>query len=124
MAKPQINSTTASVNNKQLAKLTQPANSADASQKIFMTTMLGMSWQMAIAVLVPTVGGYKLDAIYGTTPYLTIIGLLLALAGMVAIVVRAIKNLNKYMLLVASETVVPTDKAATGNKTYKEKRTV
>jgi F0F1-type ATP synthase assembly protein I len=87
-----------------MAKLQTKSVQADnASQKIFMSTMLGMSWQMAIAVLVPTIGGYKLDEHFGTTPYVTIVGLLVALAAMVAIVVRAIKNLNSYMLTMSSD---------------------
>jgi F0F1-type ATP synthase assembly protein I len=68
------------------------------SQKLFMATMLGMSWQLAIIVLVPIFGGYKLDTVFKTSPVLTLIGLALAMIGMVLIVRRSIKELNKYMM--------------------------
>jgi F0F1-type ATP synthase assembly protein I len=67
-------------------------------QKLFMSTMLGMSWQLAIIVLVPIVGGYKLDTVFKTSPLLTLIGLALAMLGMVLIVRRSVKELNKYMM--------------------------
>ena len=62
-----------------------------------MGTMLNMSWQMAIVVLIPTVGGYKLDTHFRTSPYLTLTGLVLAMGGMVLIVRSALRELNKYM---------------------------
>ena len=60
--------------------------------------MLSMSWQMAVAVLVPTVGGYQLDDHFKTTPYLTLIGLMLAVLGPVLIIRQALRNLNVYMM--------------------------
>lgn len=73
--------------------------SDDLSQKLFIGTMLSMSWQMAIAVLVPTVGGYQLDNHFKTAPVLTLIGLTLAVVGSVLLIRRAIKELNTYMLI-------------------------
>ena len=70
----------------------------DLSQKLFVGTMLGMSWQMAIAVLIPTVGGYQLDNHFKTSPYLTLVGLTLAVIGSVLIIRKALKDLNVYMM--------------------------
>lgn len=40
-----------------------------------------MSWRLIIVVLVPIVGGFKLDELWHTAPALTIIGFLLAMGG-------------------------------------------
>jgi F0F1-type ATP synthase assembly protein I len=61
----------------------------------FMSASLAMSWQLAIVVLVPIIGGYKLDQHLGTTPYLLIIGFILAMAGTYLIVKRAFSDLNE-----------------------------
>ena len=73
-------------------------NDSDLSQKLFMGTMLGMSWQMAVAVLLPTVVGYKLDDHFKSGPLLTIIGLVLAVVSSVLIIRGALKSLNTYMM--------------------------
>ena len=69
----------------------------DISQKLFVGTMLSVSWQMAFAVLLPTVVGYKLDNHFKTAPTLTLIGLILAVIGSVLVIRRALKDLNTYM---------------------------
>lgn len=76
----------------------KPANDVDLSQKLFIGTMLSVSWQMAVAVLVPTVLGYKLDAHFGTDPYITLAGLALAVVASVLIIRSALKELNTYMM--------------------------
>ena len=58
-----------------------------------------MSWQMAVAVLIPTVAGYKLDDHFHSAPKLTLLGLLLAVIATVLIVRNALKSLNTYMML-------------------------
>ncbi|MDB5184394.1 MAG: hypothetical protein JWN38_202 [Candidatus Saccharibacteria bacterium] len=70
----------------------------DEPQKIFVGTMLGMSWQMAVAVLVPTILGIQADKHFDTDPYLTLTGLLLATIFSILIVRQAVKNLNTYMM--------------------------
>lgn len=40
-----------------------------------------MSWKLAIVVLIPLIGGVKLDQHFKTSPYLTILGVLLAAFG-------------------------------------------
>ena len=49
---------------------------------IFIVAALDMSWRLLIVILVPIIGGFELDKHFGTTPVLTIIGFLLAMAGL------------------------------------------
>jgi hypothetical protein len=49
--------------------------------KEFLMANLSMSWKLAIVVMVPIVGGFKLDEKLGWTPTLTILGFVLAMAG-------------------------------------------
>lgn len=63
-----------------------PPNSPDPNevmyqQNLFLVTVLNMSWQLAIGVIVPIVGGYKLDEHYDTKPWLTIVGFVIAAAA-------------------------------------------
>lgn len=53
---------------------------------------LNMSWQLAIVVLVPIIGGFKLDQYLGSLPGLTIVGFLLAMAGMAVVVWRQMQR--------------------------------
>ncbi|MGC1176961.1 MAG: AtpZ/AtpI family protein [Candidatus Saccharimonadales bacterium] len=54
----------------------------------FLMAALNMSWQLAIVVLVPIVGGFELDKLFGTLPALTIIGFIAAMIGMGLVVWR------------------------------------
>jgi len=54
-----------------------------------------MAWQLAIVVIIPIVGGYKLDEKYGLLPWLTILGLLLAMVASVLVIRRALSEMNK-----------------------------
>ena len=49
---------------------------------IFISMALDMSWRLALAVLVPIIGGVELDKALKTTPALTIVGFILAIIGM------------------------------------------
>lgn len=40
-----------------------------------------MSWQLALVVLVPIVGGHELDKHFNLSPTLTIVGFILAMIG-------------------------------------------
>ena len=57
----------------------------------FVVTTMNMSWQLAIAVLVPLLGGHYLDQKLNTGYLFFIIGFLTALAGMYLVVWRQIK---------------------------------
>jgi F0F1-type ATP synthase assembly protein I len=52
-----------------------------SQQATFMMAVLNMSWQLAIVVLVPIIGGYKLDILFGSLPVFTIVGFLIAMVG-------------------------------------------
>lgn len=47
-----------------------------------------MSWQLAVVVLVPIVGGFKLDEAIHTLPVFTILGFVVAMASMAIVVKR------------------------------------
>ncbi len=69
-----------------------PPNSPDPNevmyqQNLFYMTVLNMSWQLAIGVIVPIVGGYKLDEHFGTKPWLTVAGFVIA-AGATFVVMK------------------------------------
>lgn len=64
----------------------KPSDSAKTDEVMYQTnlfyvTVLNMSWQLAIAVVVPIVGGYQLDQRLGSSPWLTLLGLAIAAAG-------------------------------------------
>lgn len=57
-------------------------NKGRSNRTILVVAALDMSWRLAIAVLVPIIGGYELDKRLGSMPVLTIIGFLLAMTGL------------------------------------------
>jgi F0F1-type ATP synthase assembly protein I len=54
---------------------------------VFIGMALDMTWRLAIVVLVPIIAGFKLDEHFKLTPLLTIIGFVVAIAG-VALVLK------------------------------------
>lgn len=54
----------------------------------FFSATLTMSWQLAIVVLIPILGGVELDRKFHTVPVMTIIGFIVAVAGVSAIIWR------------------------------------
>jgi F0F1-type ATP synthase assembly protein I len=80
---------------KQPAGLKQRADeSARTPKQLFVGAVLSMSWQLAVVVLVPVVGGFKIDQHFQTTPVGTIVGFVLAIAGMAIVVQRAVKEVT------------------------------
>lgn len=78
-----------------------PVTNAEANpQSIVVGLTLSMGWQLALVVLIPVVGGHILDNRLHphATPVLTLAGLLLAICGMIIVVRRTLKELNKYMV--------------------------
>jgi len=65
----------------------------------FLSAALGMAWQLAVVVILPIVGGYKLDEKYGLLPWLTILGLVLAMVASVLVIRRALSEMNKLSTL-------------------------
>jgi hypothetical protein len=64
------------------------------SQADFLSAALNMGWQLAIVVLVPVVGGYKLDTKFNSLPALTIVGLVIASVGTGLILHRQLQRFN------------------------------
>lgn len=62
---------------------------------ILMAAALDMSWRLAIVVLVPIVGGFELDKHLGIGPALTIVGFLVAMAGVYIIMKRTVMNVDE-----------------------------
>jgi F0F1-type ATP synthase assembly protein I len=62
---------------------------------IFISMVLDMSWRLALAVLVPIVGGHYLDKHFDSTPLITVIGFIVAAAGMALVMVQTVKTANK-----------------------------
>lgn len=59
-------------------------------RNLFFSMVLDMTWQLAIVVIVPVVGGHFLDEALDTTPWLTVAGFAVALLGMVAVMKRVV----------------------------------
>lgn len=60
----------------------------------FLAAVVSMSWQLAIVVLIPVVGGFKLDEHTKSSPLWTIVGFVLAMIGMAIVVQRAVKEVS------------------------------
>jgi F0F1-type ATP synthase assembly protein I len=78
------------------AGLNNKLTSKNSARQLFMSAALGMSWQLAIAVLVPVIGGYELDKALKTLPLFTLVGLILAMGLSSWVVLRALKTFQKY----------------------------
>ena len=68
-----------------IAKSSQPSSDTGVGKSpttVFVGMALDMSWRLAIVVLVPIIGGFKLDEALNMSPLLTITGFLVAMTGM------------------------------------------
>jgi F0F1-type ATP synthase assembly protein I len=63
-----------------------------AARQMFIMAATNMSWQLAIVVLVPVIGGYELDKAINSTPVATIIGLFIAMFGAAAVLRRQLQK--------------------------------
>lgn len=73
----------------------QPEFELTAYQRnLFLSTAFSMSWQLAIVVLAPIFGGYKLDEYAQSSPVWTIVGFVIAVIGAGAVVWRQAKLLS------------------------------
>ena len=66
------------------------------TKEMFLAKSLSMSWQLALAVLIPIVGGYYLDRYWHTQPWMTLAGVILALALSITVVWRTVAGLPAY----------------------------
>lgn len=70
----------------------------DAKQ-LFITEVFGLSWRLAIAVLLPLIGGIQLDKRYDSEPILTLIGLVIAFILGSITVWTAVKKVNELQAI-------------------------
>lgn len=64
-------------------------------RNLFLSMALNMSWQLAIVVIVPIVGGYKLDQHFRTSPWWTLAGVVVTIAGVAGVLVRVAAEANR-----------------------------
>jgi len=69
-------------------------NSKSINNISLLNATLQMSWKLAIVVLIPLIGGVKLDQHLKTFPYLTIVGSLLAIGGVCYVLNRVLAEFN------------------------------
>lgn len=62
---------------------------------VFVSMALDMSWRLAVAVLVPIIGGFELDQHLGTEPLLVIVGFFLAMGGMALVMWQTMQSANQ-----------------------------
>lgn len=65
-----------------MGKSSSSVEKTTSPTSVFIGMALDMSWRLAIVVLVPIVGGFKLDEALNMTPVLTVSGFFLAMLGM------------------------------------------
>ena len=65
------------------------------SRDTFLIAALNMSWQLAIVVLIPIIGGVQLDKTFDTSTVFTFVGLGVALVGSVFVMWRALQAANR-----------------------------
>jgi len=63
-----------------------------ATRQMFLAAVTDMSWQLAVVVLVPIIGGYELDKAINTFPAFLIIGLIIAMLGTAAVVHKQLQK--------------------------------
>lgn len=68
-----------------------PTSTPDITKEsMAVSQALGLAWQLALAVIVPIVGGYILDQHYHKAPWLTLCGLFVAAVGVFGILSKVI----------------------------------
>jgi len=75
----------------------KPGTDSRGPGAAFVAIALNMSWQLAIVLLVPVLGGHLLDTHYKTSPVWMIVGMVVALAGCIIVVRQTIQALNELM---------------------------
>jgi F0F1-type ATP synthase assembly protein I len=68
------------------------ANQAFYQQSLFFSLALDMTWQLALVVIIPIVGGFLLDRHFHTTPWLTVIGFAVAGIGVFGVLTRIVSQ--------------------------------
>jgi hypothetical protein len=66
-----------------------------AARQQFLVAALNMSWQLAVVVLVPIIGGVELDKAFDTSSVWLFVGLAVAVAGSGIVMWRAMQAANR-----------------------------
>lgn len=67
------------------AQTTAGVEPTKSDRQVFIVAALNLTWQMAVVVLGPILGGLALDRKFSTTPLLTIAGFVLSTFGVAAV---------------------------------------
>lgn len=65
------------------------------AKRLFLSSSINMGWQLAVTVIVPLVGGIKIDQHFNTSPNFTLAGIILAIAAGSTAVWSNIKQVNQ-----------------------------
>jgi F0F1-type ATP synthase assembly protein I len=71
-----------------------PTDNSSYLKAMFVTSAFSMGWQLAVAVIVPIVGGFEIDQRYHTSPIWEIVGFVLAALGFVVVIRRQLTDLG------------------------------
>lgn len=96
-----------------MAKNSSKVEQAKSPSGVFVGMALDMSWRLAVVVLVPIIGGFYLDKAFATSPLLTIVGFVLAMAGMALVMKQTVDAANE----IPAPTVIKPTKAKKEKKT-------
>lgn len=64
-------------------------------KNLFLVMVMDMTWQLALVVLIPIIGGFYLDKFFHTAPGLLIVGFLVAALGVVMVMLHIVKEANR-----------------------------
>ena len=65
-----------------------------SAKQMFVSAALSMSWQLAVVVLVPVIGGFELDKHLNISPWGLIIGFGVAIYGVVSVLRRVLQEVS------------------------------
>ncbi len=70
------------------------ANKVAAARSEFFAATLNMSWQLALVVLVPIIGGVQLDKLIDSAPAFLFVGFVMAMVGTGLVVWKQLQQLS------------------------------
>jgi F0F1-type ATP synthase assembly protein I len=69
-------------------------NNSQDPRVVFINSAISMSWQLAVVVLVPVLAGVWVDDHYKTSPAFTLVGLGLAVIGVVFLLKKVLADVS------------------------------
>ena len=93
-----------------------------SASSVFITMALDMTWRLAAAILIPIIGGFELDQHFDMSPTWTIIGFVVAMAGMAFVLWQTLQAANQIEVpkVAAKSKAKTTSKAKTSKKKAKK----